>query len=153
MLLIQRRRGGPRNVRVAGLTLVEVVISLMISVLAVSGIVCGYLFSINSAQKSSLSLSAQAQAMERLEQTRGAKWDLSSWPVADEVVATNFPDQVVILDHAGNGAGIIYGTNLTQITLLSTVPPLKKVRVDCIWTYKGDHLQTNTIETCRAPDQ
>jgi type II secretory pathway pseudopilin PulG len=133
--------------------LVEVVISLMVSVLAVSGIVCGYLFSINSAQKSSLSLSAQALALERLEQTRGAKWDMSAWPMVDEVVQTNFPDQVVILDHAGSGGGIVYGTNLTQITLLSTVPPIKKVRIDCIWSYKGDRLLTNTIETCRAPDQ
>jgi type II secretory pathway pseudopilin PulG len=51
------------------LTLVEVVVALGISVLAVAGIVSGYLFSIVSAQRSALSLVAGAKAVERMEET------------------------------------------------------------------------------------
>ena len=137
----------------AGLTLVEVVVALGISVLAVAGIVSGYLFSIASAQKSVLSLAAGAKAIQRIEETRGAKWDTSSSPAVDQLVASNFPDQQVILDHNGAGTAITYGTNFTQISQISTNPPLKRVHVDCVWKFKASQLLTNMVETCRAPDQ
>src|SRR5437016_1182476 len=73
--------------KVAGLTLVEVLVALGISILAVSGIVTGYLFSISIAQRSSLYLAAGAKALERVEQTRSAKWDTSSWPPIDQLVS------------------------------------------------------------------
>src|SRR5579872_6634861 len=85
-----------------GMTLVEVVVAMAISTLAVAAIVTGYLFSITSAQRSALSLAANARAVERIEQARSAKWDLSSWPAVDQLVATNFPDEVVVLDQNGN---------------------------------------------------
>ena len=91
--------------------------------------------------------------MERLEETRGAKWDLSSWPPVDELVATNFPDQLVVLVQNGPANEIIYATNRTQISQISLDPPLKVIRVDCVWDFGGSQLLTNTIETCRAPDQ
>ncbi len=137
----------------AALTLVEVVVSLAIALLAVSGIVTGYLFSITSAQKSALSLAAGAKAVERVEETRSAKWDLSKWPAVDELVPSNFPDKLITLDQNAVGTGITYATNFTQISQISTNPPLKRVRVDCVWSFKGSKLITNTVETCRAPDQ
>jgi Tfp pilus assembly protein PilV len=138
---------------VAGLTLVEVVVALSVSLLAVSGIICGYLFSISSAQRSALYLAAGAKALERIEEIRSAQWDTSSWPPVDQLYGTNFPDQVVTLDEFGTGGGTVYATNYSQIWQISTNPPLKRVRVDCVWTFKGDQLITNTFETCRAPDQ
>jgi type II secretory pathway pseudopilin PulG len=135
------------------MTLVEVVLSLAISALAVAGIVSGYIFSTASAQKWALSLAANAKAMERIEETRSAKWDTSSWPVVDQVSAANFPDQIVALDQWGSGAVTVYATNVTYITQISVDPPLKRIRVDCIWRFKGNVVLTNTIETCRAPDQ
>jgi type II secretory pathway pseudopilin PulG len=137
----------------AGLTLVEVVVALGISVLAVAGIVAGYLFGIGSAQRSVLSLAASAKALERLEEARSAKWDLSSWPAVDELVASNFPNEVIILSLADAGSTAVYATNFTQIAQISTDPPLKTVHVDCVWTFKGAQLLTNAMETCRAPDQ
>ena len=136
-----------------GLTLVEVVVALAISSLAVTGIVAGYIFSIGSAQKSTLSLAAGAKAMERIEEIRSAKWDTSSWPQVDELVATNFPDELVVLDHNAAGIGITYATNIVQISLISSNPPLKRIHVDCVWSFKGYQLLTNALETCRAPDQ
>jgi type II secretory pathway pseudopilin PulG len=135
------------------MTLVEVVLSLAIAVLAVAGIVSGYILSAASAQKWALSLAANARAMERIEEVRSARWDTSIWPVIDQVVATNFPDKVVTLDQSGSGARVIYATNITSITQISTDPLLKRVRVDCVWSFRGTVLCTNTIETCRAPDQ
>jgi len=134
------------------MTLVEVVVALAISGLAVAGIVSAYVFSATSAEKGALSLAANAKAMGRLEQTRCAKWDTASWPQVDQLVATNFPNEVVILDLSGSGPGCTYATNVTQVSQISTSPPLKRIHIDCIWRFKGQ-LVTNSIETCRAPDQ
>jgi type II secretory pathway pseudopilin PulG len=135
------------------MTLAEVVIALAISSMVVAGIFSGYIFSINSAQRWALSLAANASAMERIEETRSATWDTASWPAVDQLVAANFTNEVVVLDHSGTGSGIVYATNITQISVISTNPPLKRIRVDCIWSFKGGQLITNTIETCRAPDE
>ena len=135
------------------MTLVEVVLSLGIAALAVAGIISGYIFSTASAQKWALELAANAKAMERIEETRSAKWDTSSWPPVDQLVATNFPDQVVTLDQSGSVTAMVYATNILQISQISTDPPLKRIRVDCIWSFRGAEVHTNTIETCRAPDQ
>jgi prepilin-type N-terminal cleavage/methylation domain-containing protein len=150
--LMQNCGRTPRRNR-EGMTLVEVVLSLAISAVAVAGIISGYIFSMASAQKWALSLAANAKAMERIEETRGARWNISIWPSVDQLVATNFPDQLVILDHSASGGGIVYATNITQISDISADPPLKRIRVDCIWTFKGSLLFTNTIETCRGPKQ
>ena len=135
------------------MTLVEVVVALAISGLVVGGMISGYVFSLTAAEKSALSLAANARAMQRVEETRSAKWDLSSYPPVDELVATNFPDQVVLLDLSGSGAQATYATNTTWISQISAAPPLKRIRVDCVWRFNGKQLVTNTIETCRAPDQ
>ena len=131
----------------------EVVVALMISGLAVAAIVTGYIFSIASAQKTALSLAAGAKALERIEQTRSAKWDISKWPQVDQLVVSNFPNELVVLDENAAGNGITYGTNITQISQISQQPPLKMIHVDCVWNFKGFQLLTNSVETCRAPDQ
>jgi prepilin-type N-terminal cleavage/methylation domain-containing protein len=135
------------------MTLVEVLVALAISGVAIAGIVYGYVFSINAADRFSLSLAANAQATERMEQIRSARWNSTSSPVFDQVVASNFPTETVTLDLAGAGTGETYATNYTQITVVSTTPPLKRVRVDCIWVDASSHLMTNSVETFRAPDQ
>jgi prepilin-type N-terminal cleavage/methylation domain-containing protein len=137
----------------AGMTLVEVVVALVVTGLAVGGIVTGYSYCSNSAQKAALAQAANARAMERIEETRSAKWDMSSWPTVDQLVATNFPAKVVILDLSGSGAVATMATLQTEISQISTTPPLKRVRVNCIWTYRGAQVITNSIETFRAPDQ
>ena len=136
----------------AGMTLMEVVISLAITGLAVGGIVTGYTYCTTSADKAGLFLAANARAMERLEETRSAKWDLGFWPPVDQLVATNFPSKVVTLDLSGSGVAIRSATIQTTISQISVTPPLKRIRVDCIWSYKGTNSITNTFECCRAPD-
>ncbi|MGH7867919.1 MAG: type IV pilus modification PilV family protein [Candidatus Dormibacteraceae bacterium] len=137
-----------------GMTLVEVVVALAISGLAVAAIVGGYMFSSSSAEQSALSVAATAKAIERIEQTRSATWDTISWPPVDQLVVSNFPAQVVTLDLSGSGPGATYATNFTQISDISSNPPVRRIRVDCVWLFaKRARLLTNTIETCRGPDE
>jgi type II secretory pathway pseudopilin PulG len=136
-----------------GVTLVEVLVAFVISGLALAGMVSGYIFANTSAEKFALSLAANAQASQMMEQMRSAKWDVSSFPVIDELTASNFPNQVVTLELTGNGTNVVYATNFAQISTISSNPPLRRIRVDTVWNYRGLSVWTNTIETCRAPDQ
>lgn len=135
------------------MTLVEVVVALVITGLAVVGIIRGYYYCTHSAQKAALAQAANARAMERIEETRSAKWDTSSTPTVDLLVPSNFPPESVTLDLSGSGAVTSLANVLTEISLVSTSPPLKRIRVNCIWTYRGVQVFTNSIETFRAPDQ
>lgn len=145
-------RQGSQN-RANGFTLVEALIALAICGLAMAAIVIGYLCASSAAEKSALSLAANASAMRRIEESRSARWVISTYPAIDELVQTNFPDTVVVLDLPGSGSGVTYGTNQTSISMISTNPPFKRVRVDCVWAFRGNKLYTNSVETCRAPDQ
>jgi type II secretory pathway pseudopilin PulG len=137
----------------AGMTLVEVIVALAITALTVEGIVAGYIYCTTSALKAELAQAANARAMERIEEARSARWDTSSWPIVDQLVATNFPDEVVSLDMPGSGTGGTSATIETTISQISLTPPIRSIRVDCIWQFRGVQLITNTIETIRAPDQ
>lgn len=138
----------------AGVTLVEVVVALAISGLSVAAIVGGYVFSAASAEQSALSVAATAKAIERIEQTRSATWDTVSWPPVDQLVVSNFPSQVITLDLSGSGPGATYATNFTQISDVSTNPPVRRIRVDCVWLFaRRSRVFTNTVETCRSPDE
>ena len=135
------------------MTLVEVVIALSVTGLAIGGIVGGYNFCTAAAQKAALIQAASARAMERLEETRSAKWDATAWPNVDHLVASNFPAKTVTLDLSGSGSVTTSALLETQISGVSTNPPLKRVRVNCIWSFRGGPLITNSVETLRAPDQ
>jgi hypothetical protein len=135
------------------MTLVEVVVALAITGLMVAGIVTGYIFCTTSTVKDSLYMAGNARAMERLEETRSAIWAPFRGDPEDDLVATNFPDKVVTLDLSGSGSDTTSATLKTEITQISLSPPVRRIRVDCIWQFRGVELITNTIETIRAPDQ
>jgi type II secretory pathway pseudopilin PulG len=135
------------------MTLVEVVVALAITGLTLGGIVAGYIYCTTAAVKAELTQAANARAMERLEQTRSARWDTSVWPNVDQLVATNFPSEVVSLDTPGSGSGGTSATIETTISQISLHPPIRRIRVDCRWRFRGVELITDTMETIRAPDQ
>jgi hypothetical protein len=135
------------------MTLVEVVVALAITGLMVAGIVTGYIFCTTSTVKDSLYMAGNARAMERLEETRSAIWAPYRGDPEDDLVATNFPDKVVTLDLSGSGSDTTSATLKTDISQISLSPPVRRIRVDCIWQFRGVELITNTIETIRAPDQ
>ena len=141
------------------MTLIEVIIALAIAGLMVVGLVTGYIFSNTSTIKDSLYMEANARALERLEQTRGAVWAPTRANPVDELVATNFPDETnVTLDVSASSSATAFAilhTEISQILPSAALPksaPVRRIHVDCIWQFKGQ-LITNSIETCRAPDQ
>jgi type II secretory pathway pseudopilin PulG len=135
------------------MTLVEVMVAFCVSGLAVAGIVSGYIFANTSAEKFRLSSAATSQASLAMESMRSAQWDTSSWPPIDQLVASNFPTTVVTLETTAGGTNVVYATNYLQISTISVNPPLRRLHVDCVWCWRGYELFTNSIETCRAPDQ
>jgi prepilin-type N-terminal cleavage/methylation domain-containing protein len=143
----------------AGMTLVEVVVALAITGLMVAGIVEGYIFCTTSTVKDSLYMAANARAMQRLEETRGATWAPYRAQPVDELTTNNFPDEPnIVLDLSASSSTPTLATLHTDISQISPSassplsPPVRKVHVDCIWQFKGQII-TNSIETCRAPDQ
>jgi type II secretory pathway pseudopilin PulG len=147
--------GRGARAKALGMTLAEVVVALAIVSLTIFSLFGGYIFSTVSAEKASLSLAANTRALERLEDTHGAIWNVSGWPVVDQLVATNFPVEQVILDQSGQGPFITYGTNYTTISQVSLAPQLRRVRVDCAWGFQCGPFSasfTNTVETLRKPD-
>lgn len=143
------RRGGRK-----AFTLVEVIVSIMVVGIMLAGLVSLYTQSAVRADWSAHSLAGQMMALRGLEQTRAARWDPRAAAPVDELVATNFPPVVDVLDLGPSGGGVTYGTNVTTIQTLSTTPPLKAVRVECTWFFPWrNKLYTNTIFTYRAPDQ
>ena len=136
-----------------GMTLVEVVIALAVTGLAVGGIISGYNYCTNAAQKAALLQAANALAMERIEETRSARWDVTGWPGVDQLVISNFPLKTVTLDMSGSGTLITTASLQAEISKVSTNPPLKRIRVNCVWKFRSGPLITNSIETFRAPDQ
>ncbi|HTY86324.1 MAG TPA: hypothetical protein VMB80_02570 [Candidatus Acidoferrum sp.] len=137
----------------AGTTLVEVVIALAITGVTLVGIVGGYIYCTTAAVKAELVQAANARVMQRIEEARSARWDTSVWPIVDQLVATNFPDQSILLGLPGSDAGGAAAVIQTTISQISLTPPTRKVRVDCIWQFRGAEWITNTVETIRGPDQ
>jgi prepilin-type N-terminal cleavage/methylation domain-containing protein len=136
-----------------GLTLVEVVISLSIFGIAIGAVISGHIFALHQAEMSAYSLAAHSLALQRLEQARAAKWDPLAAPPVDDLVQTNFPPVFEILDIPISGSNYVTAEIHTQVRQVSANPPLKMVRVDCIWPFMTRGFFTNTVVTYRAPDQ
>jgi prepilin-type N-terminal cleavage/methylation domain-containing protein len=134
-------------------TLAEVLVASLILGISLAGILGVYVQCSFRTDWSSTSVAAQLKAQSGLEQCRAAKYDPTGNPPVDQVVSSNFPNQVYVLDQATGPGVSIYGTNITTIEMLSTNPPFKLVRVDCTWCSRRGVLYTNTAITYRAPDQ
>ncbi len=136
-------------------TLAEVVVASAVSAVAFASTIYGYVSSAKRAEWAGYSLAAHSLAMQRLEQARACKWDpMSGTNGVDQLVATNFPGTTTnILDIPITGTNIVYATNTTTITTISTNPALKMIRVDCTWKFMGKGPYTNTVATMRGPDQ
>jgi hypothetical protein len=139
-----------------GISLVETLISFTIAgVVTGSTIVC-YLQFARQAEWSAMSMAAQGLAIQRLEQTRGARWDTQAYPqTADcnQFVSANFPSLQAVMDvPVSGGTNVLVANVATVISDISTTPPLRQVVVQCTWPFKGRTF-TNTILSYRAPDQ
>ncbi|MGZ8899179.1 MAG: type IV pilus modification PilV family protein [Limisphaerales bacterium] len=136
-----------------GFTLPELVIASAVALLSIGGTIAGYVYTARAAEWSAFSLAANSLAIQRMEQTRAAKWDRQASPVVDRLQQADFPVRIEVLDIPTSGTNFVYATNVTTITSVSTNPPLRMIRVDCSWRFVNGKVFTNTITTYRAPDQ
>ena len=152
MKILQTTRTGGIRFR-KGFSIPEVFTSLAILGITVGGAISGYVVAVERSQWSACSLAANTLALQRVEQARAAKWDtLVNTPV-DELVTLNFPTVIQPLDLPSSGTNYVYATNLTTITTVSTSPPMRMVRVDCVWPMAAHGVFTNTMIVYRTPDQ
>lgn len=135
------------------MTLAEVLIALAITGLTLSGIISGYIYCATSNVKAEMMQAASAQALARLEQTRSAVWAPNRTIPQDDLVASNFPNETVTLDVPASATNGTLANIVTTIATISDNPPLRKVHVDCIWSFQGSDWVTNSIETIRSADQ
>ncbi len=145
----RRARAARTNLR--AFTLIEVVVSTFIAAIVIGRIILGYVQSANRTEWSGYSLAAQALATQRLEQTRATKWDPERG--LDELIQSNFPPQITILDLPVVNTNATQATNFTTISWIQTNPPmLKLIRVDCVWRGPRGRVHTNTAANYRTPD-
>lgn len=138
----------------SGFTLVEALVSTVLSGFAITGLIVGYATMAQRSEYAVFNTAASAIAQQGIEQSRAAKWDTASNPTVDELVATNFPTYSVRMDMNMAEDVEVRGTNFFEILTISTNPPLKQVKVDCVWSMnRGQTLFTNTLIILRAPDQ
>ena len=145
-----RRR---RAVGIAAFTLAEVVVSLAIASTVISGIVTGYINCVYRAEWLACSVAAQSMATQRLEQIRSARWDTLANPPLDEVTTNQFPMVIQPLSLPQAGTNVINATNRTFITVISSDPPMRLIRVECTWRFPGRRVYTNSLTTYRSPAQ
>ena len=136
-----------------GFSIPEVFTALAVLGISVGGAISGYVVAVERSQWTACSRAANSMALQRVEQARSAKWDsLVNSPV-DELVTNNFPTVIQPLELPSSGTNYVYATNLTTIATVSTTPPMRMVRVDCIWPMPGHGVFTNTMIVYRTPDQ
>jgi type II secretory pathway pseudopilin PulG len=149
------RFGQIRKRRVnAAFTIVEAVMSIAILALVMAGLIYGYVQTNYRAEWSSMSLAAQSQAVQAVEQARAAQWDVhvvSSDPLIPPQTYTRTSTMLI----PSTGASITV-TSIVDIINILTNPPLRQIRAACWWrlppTTNGT-LYSNTVVTWRAPDE
>jgi prepilin-type N-terminal cleavage/methylation domain-containing protein len=148
--------------RPLGFTLIEVVISIAILALVMSGLIYGYVQANWVALWSSMSLAAQSFASEGAEQARAADWrprdyppasgpgTMDEWPSGTSI--THIGQMDIPGDTSTNNQFSV--TNLVTVTDVSINPPIRQIRSECYWVFARDNiLCTNTVILLRASDQ
>lgn len=153
--------------RIAGFTLIEVVVSIAVAGVIFAAIIMAYVQAANFAEWSGYTLAAQSLGIQQLEQAKGAKWDTQVVPPLDEI--TNFNHLTAwtyangawsgytnyVLDIPISGTNVVRATNYVWLSekTISDNPPvvIKMLRVQTVWSFRGQP-QTNTIATYLAPD-
>lgn len=153
--------------RVAGFTLAEVTISIVIAGMVFGGILTGYIQSAKRAEWSGYSLAAQAYGIQQLEQARSATWDISSTPNVNQLtnltmIGWAFSGNAwkgytwTNIDIPYSGSNYVRATNFVTVSnvTISVTPPVsvQSVRVDTVWSYQNKNV-TNTMVNYYAPDQ
>jgi len=137
----------------AGFTLAETLISIMIMGLVFSGVLLCYTRASQRAEWSGLSLAAEALCVRQMEQFRAVLWDTQSIPVLDNTanIATS---NIMILDIPISGTNVVYATNTFTIQTFTNPGPsyYKMIVAKTTWALNGK-VYVNQLVDYRAPDQ
>jgi len=131
--------------------MVEFLVALSIVGFTIASIITGYILAAQKTGWSTASSAAQRLALQRLEQARGARWDLyANPPITNQLPQLNSTNTVPleIPDTGGNPTAEVR----TTATQVSAAPPLYMIRVEVEWSYGGRGPFTNRVITYRAPD-
>lgn len=124
---------------------------MLVVAMTIAATINGYILAANRAEWSSQSLAAHSLAIQKMEQIRSASWDLTK--EVDEVTEANFPASKSVLDLPISGSNSVVAVTYTAIASVSATPPLKLIRIDCVWPFRERGFFTNTLMTYRAPKQ
>jgi len=138
--------------RAAGFTLAETLMAVAILALASAGIIYGYVQTTYMTGWTSMSLMAQSLALQSVEQARAAKWSPYAFggTGGDEMPVgtyTSIFTNAVLVPITGQTMSV---TNTVRITTVSTVPPVRQIRADCVWLFSPGKWFTNTVITLRG---
>lgn len=67
------------------------------------------------------------------------------------LVTGNFPTERLMMDMPITGTNAIFGTNYVTISTVSVNPPLKFIRVDCMWLFTNGRVYSNSVASYRSP--
>jgi len=116
-----------------GITLLEIVISLLIFGIVATGILRSFIFCNMRAKSTSLRTAAIALAQERMEQIKNDSYA--------NVTATNYPDETnLILDTAGTAATGDDLTGTRTVTITGVSPNPLTITVTVTWNFQGNQL-------------
>ena len=148
----------------AAFALIEILIAIVILTTVLSGLIYGYVQANRAAEWCSMSLAAQSYASQGAEQARAAIWSprdvytngvqpMDQWPSGTTDVRIDFMDIPTKGDPALTNFQF-WVTNYISVTSVSTNPPLRQIKSQCVWTYPMNNtLCTNTVILVRAGDQ
>lgn len=133
--------------------MIEVSLACAVAAVFFIGTIYGYLMSCQKAEWAAYYMAAHTLGLQRLEQARSCQYDPMGYPPSDELVATNFPQYVDLLDVPFSGTNNVYGTSTVSITLVSTSPPMKMITVTTTWPFPRKGTYSNVVATFRGQDQ
>ena len=160
--------------RKAGISLVEVVISVSIVALVFGAILNGYISTAKKVEWTGYSLAAQSLGVQTLERARSAVWDISlkkNELTNMTLLSSNWNNSTLtytgymtnILDVPIIGTNVVMATNFVSIQQFNISGNtnvqiwLQLIRVDTVWPFTGwgrniIKYYTNSIGTYIAPD-
>jgi prepilin-type N-terminal cleavage/methylation domain-containing protein len=152
-MLVQISKCDLKNNRDSAFTLVEVSLASAIAGVLFVGTIYGYLMASQKAEWAAYYMAAHTLGMQRIEQARSCQYDPLGYPPSDELVSSNFPAYIDLLDVPFSGTNNVYGTSTVSITTISTIPPLKMITVATTWPFPKKGTFTNLVSTYRGQDQ
>jgi prepilin-type N-terminal cleavage/methylation domain-containing protein len=138
----------------AAFTLVEVVLSIAILALAMSGMIYGYVQTNYRAEWSSMSLAAQSFASQAVERVRAAQWDYfrTYTNQIQQLPSTYKVTNTMLLASSGRTTNVVTTVTITNMSTGSA--PLYQFCANCVWYFPRTGANfTNIVITQRAPDQ